>query len=137
MKVNGEMFGKIWTWAGKRRQIELEGVGSKQYNIEVELAELLKDMATWGDTGMPVIEQAARLHHKGVLIHPFENGNGRWARLLSNIWLMQHDSPIVAWPDKDIVGCSSPIREKYIAALKRADKGDIDPLIDLHRQYCI
>lgn len=136
LKVNKEMFGKLWTWAGKPRQIELEGIGSRPYNIEVELDELLKDMAVWTDTDMLLLEQAVRLHHRAVLIHPFENGNGRWARLLSNIWLKQHNHHIVSWPDKDLVGCSSRIREEYIICLRKADAGDIDPLVDLHRKYC-
>lgn len=135
LKVNKEMFGKVWTWAGKCRLIDLEGVGSPPYNIEVELAELLKDMAVWTQTGMPVIEQATRIHHRGALIHPFENGNGRWARLLSNIWLKQHDNAIVSWPDEHIVACTSPIREEYIRCLKQADKGDVEPLVELHQRY--
>ena len=129
------MFGKIWTWAGNRRQIDLEGVGSRTYNIEVELNELLQDMAVWPARSMPLIEQATQLHHRAVKIHPFENGTGRWARLISNIWLKQHDSNIVSWPDKDLVGCSSEIREEYIACLKKADAGDLDPLISLHQRY--
>jgi Fic-DOC domain mobile mystery protein B len=135
LKVNKEMFGTVWTWAGKRRQIDLQGVGSSPFNIEVELTELLRDMPVWTDTGMPLIEQATRLHHRAVWIHPFENGNGRWARLLSNIWLKQHDTPIVLWPDSDIVGCTSPIREEYIQCLKCADAGDVEPLIALHTRY--
>ena len=135
MNVNKEMFGKIWVWAGVRRKIELAGVGSKPYNIEVEVNELLGDMVVWTDTGMPLIEQATRLHHRAVFIHPFENGNGRWARLLSNILLKQNDGAIVSWPDDNLVGCSSAIREEYISCLKAADQGDVEPLLGLHRRY--
>ena len=39
-------------------------------------------------------EQAVLLHHRAVQIHPFENGNGRWSRLLANIWLKKHAHPI-------------------------------------------
>jgi Fic-DOC domain mobile mystery protein B len=135
LKVNKMMFGRIWTWGGKRRQIDLEGVGSRPYNIEPELVELLRDIDAWTETSMPVMEQGTRLHHRAVLIHPFENGNGRWARLLSNIWLKQHGGDTVSWPDTHLVGCTSEIREEYIACLKAADAGDIDPLIQLHQRY--
>jgi hypothetical protein len=64
------------------------------------------------------------------------NGNGRWARLLANIWLGRHDNDIIRWPEDGLVRQASPIRDIYIAALKKADTGDIGSLIDLHRQYC-
>ena len=135
LMVNREMFGKVWAWAGRRRGIKLAGIGLSPWQIEPQLIELIRDMEVWGRTGMPLMEQATRMHHRGVFIHPFENGNGRWARLLSNIWLKQHGSPVVVWPDKDLVGCSSPIREEYIQHLKSADGGDIGPLIALHERH--
>jgi Fic family protein len=80
-------------------------------------------------------EQAATLHYRGVLIHPFENGNGRWARLLANIWLKQHDQPVTLWPEEGITGGTSPIRTEYIQALKLADQCNMRSLIDLHMRY--
>jgi fido (protein-threonine AMPylation protein) len=135
LRLNGEMFGKVWTWAGKPRRVELEGIGSKWFNVEAELQSLLEDLKTWKSSGMPIIEQAAMLHHRAVLIHPFENGNGRWARLMANIWLKQNGQGIIAWPDEDLVGKESSIREEYIAALKAADAGNLDPLVEMHKKY--
>jgi len=37
----------------------------------VRLAELLADLIAWKDSGMPLIEQTVRLHHRAVFIHPF------------------------------------------------------------------
>jgi len=134
-KLHAEMFGDLWTWAGKFRQIDLAGVGSRCFNVQVELRELLRDLRAWRESDMPLIEQAATLHHRSVLIHPFENGNGRWSRLLANILLRQHGSPVVAWPETDMVGCASSIRGQYIAALKQADQGDMESLLRLHERY--
>ena len=79
------------------------------------------------------LEQAAYLHHEAVQIHPFENGNGRWSRILANIWLKQHDHPITLWPsDADV---DSPIRKEYHKALQAADEGDKEPLVQLHRRF--
>ena len=71
---------------------------------------------------------------QAVWIHPFMNGNGRWARLLSNIWLRLHKAPVVLWPEEGI-GQESPIRNEYIKALQDADRGECGPLVTLHKQH--
>ena len=76
----------------------------------------------------------AVLHHRAVEIHPFVNGNGRWGRMLTNIWLALRDNSYVAWPEETI-GAESPIRGDYIRALRQADAGDIEPLLKMHRRY--
>ncbi len=83
---------------------------------------------------MDPVEQAARLHHRAVEVHPFVNGNGRWARMLTNIWLGLRSHPPVLWPE-NLIGETSPIRDEYIAALKIADRGEIEPLSRLHRRF--
>lgn len=82
---------------------------------------------------MDLIEQAVRLHHRAVQIHPFENGNGRWSRMLGDIWLKQHNGKIPIWPTD--INRDSPIRDEYIAAVKLADKGDFMPLLNLYQKY--
>ena len=84
---------------------------------------------------MPPVEQAATLHYRAVHIHPFENGNGRWARMLANIWLKQHGEAITIWPEQGITGCTSQVRDEYILALKQADQFDINHLVELHSRY--
>lgn len=133
-KLHREMFGKVWQWAGRRRQHELN-LGVPMHQIDIQLQALLDDAAFWRENArMPVVEQAARLHHRAVQIHPFENGNGRWARMLANIWLRQQGRPIVAWPDV-VIGQTSVIRGEYIKAIKAADEGDYGPLIRLHENF--
>jgi Fic family protein len=83
---------------------------------------------------MNLIEQAARLHHRAVFIHPFLNGNGRWARMLANIYLKQRKEPLTLWPNETI-GESSIIRQQYLDAIRAADCGDYRKLIQLHVQY--
>ncbi len=83
---------------------------------------------------MSLLEQATRLHYRAVWIHPFWNGNGRWARLLANIWLARHKAPLVFWPEENI-GQESPIRYEYLKALRAADGGDFGPVLALHCQY--
>jgi Fic-DOC domain mobile mystery protein B len=133
-RLHGEMFGKVWKWAGKRRNTELN-LGAAVHRVEPMLQTLLDDMAYWRDNKvMPVVEQGARLHHRAVFIHPFENGNGRWARMLANIWLKQGGEAITAWPDQAI-DRTSVIRQEYIGAVKAADRGDYTLLFGLHEKF--
>lgn len=82
---------------------------------------------------MELDETAARLHHRLVLIHPFPNGNGRHARLHTDIMLVNYGSRRFSWGKTDI---SSPtkVREKYIEALRQADhQHNFDPLLKFVR----
>jgi Fic-DOC domain mobile mystery protein B len=84
-KLHEEMFGEVWEWAGKRRSHPVN-IGVPVFQIDPDLKNLMDDLAHWHEHNTyPLIEQATRLHHRAVHIHPFKNGNGRWARLLSNI----------------------------------------------------
>jgi Fic-DOC domain mobile mystery protein B len=132
MKLHQEMFGDVWSWAGKFRDTNTS-IGADKINIQMLMLQLAADLKGWPEMGIPVLEQAARLHHRAVQIHPFKNGNGRWARMLANIWLRKHDAGVIAWPDT--AGEVSPIRDEYIAALKEADNMNEKPLLSLHERY--
>jgi len=130
LKLHKEMLGKVWLWAGKIRTIELN-LGSPAWRIRTDLHDLLEDLRCWEASDMPLVRQAATLHHRAVNIHPFENGNGRWARLLANIWLKQHGGAVTLWPEENITAGTTPIRLQYIEALKAADQCDMGLLVEL------
>ncbi len=72
---------------------------------------------------MPAEAQAAWLHHRFTQIHPFQDGNGRLARALASLVLIQHGLfPLVVTRDD---------RTAYLDALEAADDGDLKPLVDL------
>jgi len=71
-------------------------------------------------SGIKAIELAAEVHHQLVFIHPFWDGNGRLARLLMNIKLMQAGFPPTILRKQE--------RKSYYNALERADSGDLEPL---------
>lgn len=134
LKLHAQMFGKVWRWAGTIRTTNLN-LGVAAFRVATDLHALLDDARYWRAHAVyDPVEQAARLHHRAVFIHPFPNGNGRWARMLANIWLKQADGRVIRWPDATI-GDESVIRTQYITALRRADAGDYDAFVELHRRY--
>jgi len=65
---------------------------------------------------------AAWLHYNLVIIHPFDDGNGRVCRLLMNYHLLKNDlAPVIV---------KSADKKNYFAALNRADAGDLDSFVE-------
>ena len=131
-QLHYDMFGNVWDWAGKFRQVELS-IGIKAYLIPTTLKDLVDDIAFWNDNKtFDIYETATRIHHRAVQIHPFQNGNGRWSRMLANIYLRQNGSMPVKWQE-DLLSSENPKRDEYIKSLKMADNGDYKALIEMHR----
>jgi Fic family protein len=72
------------------------------------------------------VARAAWLHHRFIEIHPFADGNGRVARALTLLVLLQAQmAPLVVGREK---------RTAYIAALDQANDGDLRALVRLFAQ---
>jgi fido (protein-threonine AMPylation protein) len=99
------------------------------------LGFLLGDLKCWSTYGTPMHEQAAMLHHRAVVIHPFENGNGRWSRLMANIGLHLNQAPLIDWPNQIIGKKDSAIRLEYLGTLAEADNGNMEPLLSLQKRF--
>ncbi len=76
-----------------------------------------------------VIELAAIMHHKLVAIHPFWDGNGRTARLIMNILIMNAGYPMGIILKND--------RQRYYRVLAEADRGDYKNLCEFLAQSVI
>jgi Fic-DOC domain mobile mystery protein B len=132
-RLHKQMFGEVWKWAGEFRQENLN-LGGDWHQVPMQLQALLDDLDFWEAQRDPLLEQAVRLHYRAVSIHPFPNGNGRWARMLANIWLKRHGHAITEWPEATI-GSKSVVRDEYLAAIRAADSGDARPLMELHHRF--
>ena len=132
-RVHKDMFSKVWKWAGRKRKTN-KNIGVDKHHIDTELKKLIDDSQYWQENKTDIMEISARLHHRLVKIHPFENGNGRWARLVVNLFLQNQGLRMVNWPEKELF-VNSVFRKKYIDALKEADLQKYDELISLHRYY--
>lgn len=88
-------------------------------HVAAEMDRLVEMHARHGDAAPEV--EAAWLHHRFTQIHPFQDGNGRIARALATlIFIKANWLPLVV-RDLD--------REAYIAALEKADEGQLRPLV--------
>ena len=76
----------------------------------------VKDAKTIQANNHPVVA-AALIHKEFVFIHPFKDGNGRLARLLMNLSLLQSGYCIAILPP--------PVRLEYIEALELAHQDDL------------
>jgi Fic-DOC domain mobile mystery protein B len=132
-RVHKEMFGHVWSWAGKKRTSN-KNMGADKAQIDIEMKKLTDDLAYWLDHGWDPIEISARLHHRLVQIHPFNNGNGRWARFVVNLFLKERLDSFIRFPEDDLL-LATDIRKRYIQALQAADRSDLGPLLALHREF--
>ncbi len=127
-QLHRRMFDQTWRWAGRYRTTG-KNIGVPAERVRIALQECLLNTVSWHDAEMfPADERAARFHHQLVLIHPWPNGNGRWARLLADAYLHAAGYPPISWGGAGL-NSATAVREAYIAALRSADRGIFDPLL--------
>jgi Fic-DOC domain mobile mystery protein B len=128
LELHRRMFGDTWKWAGTTRTTE-KNIGVAVAEIRPELRKLLDDAQYWTEhkTYEPD-ELSARFHHRLTQIHPFPNGNGRHARLIADVLLSSLGRPRFSWGSADLYG-KGDARERYLAALREADRSNHGPLL--------
>ncbi|GAB5555112.1 MAG: hypothetical protein Sapg2KO_47030 [Saprospiraceae bacterium] len=88
-----------------------------------KVAGLLEELCTFSQNNNQALDLLALttvFHHRFVWIYPFFDGNGRTARLVSNLLLMQQGYPPAILLKND--------RKKYYQALNKANQGNYLPL---------
>lgn len=132
--VHKRMLGDVWQWAGKIRKSN-KNIGIDKFQIAIQLRQLLDNCKYWIENETYSEEEIAlRFKHGLVAIHIFPNGNGRHSRLMGDI-MMKHvfGKPRFSWGHKDLIH-EGDVRDIYIKALRKADKGDFTSLIDFSMQ---
>ncbi len=88
------------------------------YASPEETPALMGDLVNWYNAAEQVgklspVELAALFHYRYIRIHPFEDGNGRIARLMVNYILIRHDWPMIV--------IRSRKKSEYLEALHQTD----------------
>ena len=126
--LHTRMFNETWEWAGQFRRSD-KNIGVSWETILPALQNLLGDVDYWiPNKTYPEDEILASFHHRLVSIHPFPNGNGRHARLMTDVlaWSMGLKRP--TWGQGDL-SKAGRTRGLYLDALKQADRGNVGPLV--------
>jgi Fic family protein len=89
-----------------------------EYASPEETPGLMTDLVDWYNAAeregrLSPVELAALFHYRYIRIHPFEDGNGRIARLMMNFILCRHDYPMIV--------VRSRKKSEYLEALHQAD----------------
>jgi Fic family protein len=89
-----------------------------EYASPEETPSLMTDLVDWYNKAeqegvLTPIELAALFHYRYIRIHPFEDGNGRIARMMVNFILARHDYPMVVVRSRN--------KSEYLEALHMAD----------------
>lgn len=120
-QLHKKMLAKTWQWAGIYRKSD-KNIGIDWRVIPMQLQTTLDDTHYQIKHAVYSTEEIAlRFHHRIVAIHPFVNGNGRHARLLTDTLLLSLKQPRFSW-GRSLT--ASATRANYIAALRAADKHD-------------
>lgn len=129
--LHKQLFGAVWEWAGTFRRRETN-IGIDPSHIAVQLRMLLDNARVWAENGVyEPLEAAARFHHRMVEIHLFPNGNGRHARIATDIFLERYfDHPAIEWAGGFDLQADNARRDTYISALKNADRCEFGPLLE-------
>lgn len=124
-------------WAGKYRTIRVEYSGKEAprphllpqllTSLCADLAERLKHL-NLSDIE-EVIKLLAWFQHRFVWIHPFQDYNGRLARMLTTYILLQLDLPPI-----EIKAENNTDRVAYLTAMYSADEGHYSKLENLLKQ---
>ncbi len=89
-----------------------------EYATPEETPGLMADLVDWYNSAeqegkLSPVELAALFHYRYIRIHPFEDGNGRIARLMVNFILTRHDYPMIV--------IRSRKKGEYLEALHQTD----------------
>ena len=132
-QLHKRMFGNVWKWAGTFRRVD-KNIGVSWRMIPNDLKHLCDDIEYMIEQKeIPKDETAALFHHRLVRIHLFPNGNGRHARLMTDLlleWILNR--PPFTWGSANLAKTGND-RAKYVESLKAADNGNYKQLLDFVR----
>ena len=138
LTIHKESFGWIFPdWAGKYRTVRVEFSGKEtvlphqipelMINLCADLKERLINLdSKEGNFIEKVVELISWFQHRFVWIHPFQDYNGRIARMMTSLILLTLNLPAI-----EIKANTGNDRKKYLEAMYAADEGNYTKLENL------
>jgi Fic-DOC domain mobile mystery protein B len=125
--LHAKMFDQVWKWAGTYRQHELN-IRCDPRDILQRVPQLLGNIQYWlQHKTFPLDECFVRFHHQLVSkIHPFPNGNGRHARMMTDVLAVKYGLSEFTWGAGKDLGAEGEARTHYLAALRALDANEND-----------
>jgi Uncharacterized conserved protein len=104
-----------------------------EYASPQETPSLMADLVDWYNQAekegkLSPVELAALFHYRYIRIHPFEDGNGRIARLMANYILARHNYPMIVVRSRN--------KQDYLEALHQTDL-EVGPIPSDGAHACI
>jgi Fic-DOC domain mobile mystery protein B len=121
LKLHRRLFSKVWKWAGKIREHELQNpFFKKPQDIWPSIKSLEEDMKYWiQQNTYTEKETASRIHERLLTIHPFVNGNGRFSRILVEYISQKQNWPTPTW-GHSLESDPAARRREYIDSIDQA-----------------
>lgn len=131
-KMHEVSFGWIFPqWAGRYRKIQVTFSGKEappyfqleelMVNMCRDLEERMQHLPSVGSKRFIIetVKLLAWFQHRFVFIHPFQDYNGRIARMLTILILLKLNLPPI-----ELQAERGSDREKYLTAMQKADEGN-------------
>jgi Fic-DOC domain mobile mystery protein B len=130
--LHQRMFGETWGHAGKYRRVKGER-GVPAWTVSTRVEDVFARTRGWIQMNAYAADEICiRFHHRVSEIHPFERGNGRTMRLMTDCLMQEMGFAPFTWGGRSRLSAAE-LRDRYVAALRIADNDNITVLLDFAR----
>jgi len=132
LQIHEVAFGQLYDWAGKCRTSDFkvgQHIPPPYQEVPFLMYQFLDELNFKKKNSLDqesLISTIAYAHHQMVKIHPFVNGNGRTARLLSDLISLLSGYDLIILYHRH-----GEARQTYLAAIRAADQHDYSKLEEL------
>ncbi len=135
--IHRRWLGAIYAWAGEYRSVNI-AKHDFMFAAADQVPRLMREfeqgpLRDYTPCRFDVIQEQedalAVVHAELILIHPFHEGNGRCARVLSTLMALQADLPAL-----DFSGVQGKEKRYYIAAIHQAMERNYEPMKEVFRR---
>jgi cell filamentation protein len=135
--LHGMWLGPIYAWAGRYRSVNISKAGFQfahaplieSLMADLEQNSLRQHTPCRSSNDVEIAEALAEVHGELILVHPFRDGNGRLARLLTLLMALQ-----AGLPPLDFSPLLGRGKRSYIAGIHAALNRDYATLADSFRR---